>query len=853
MNHEWDVVSPLRRLLTAATLGILLFVLSLGAVRVLARTSAPATAEVPAPAAPAVITRTWENLGLYGGIIAAVAIDPGSNAPTGTVYAGTTSGTGLYRSLDGGLTWEGVYTGSVQQLDVDTVANIVWGVSEHGVISSADGGATWTDVLNPLGMAAWSQLEVSGTVTVLGADNTVARSQDRGTSWVTTTLPCSGCQVSALSIDRLNDLIYAATRDEVYRSDISTLSFITSSGGVTSSHEMQDIVSLGASPHISGVVYAGTGDTGGRALYRSDNRGISWTKVLTPGGGIGYIVFHPVLTQTVFAGGQLFNSATFTATALSHGAGNSDFAIYPTVPYTMFGAIDQGINRSTDGGTTFYPTNDGIDGVVVQDFAQNPRDLGVFFVNTKNGIGRTFDGGRSWDFPLGYEPGSPAEPVGSHFGGAALAPYDSVTDTAKAFLGELYTEDYGDSTQELGSPSLRSRIEGSGCTGQCAAFINTIAADPGDPDRLYAAAGAHHIPPGADSEVPFGGLWESNDGGTTWAQNTSGYSAVYGTLPYTTPSRVVVFADDGLAYAALGDFRNGTELSAGTYGGVVSRTTGGGWNLLATITNPITSSVVGLAVDPNDPQHLWAGTNAPEPRLYRSVDGGLSWEDRTPPGGHGAFQAIAVHPQNSDTIFAASRNRVFYSDDAGMHWVPLPDPPSASAEAIQRILLPTLPPPPVVSLTGTVVSGGSEVRLEWSAPPSSRFKGVHIREDATAPPRTSIEGTDVISLPATTTAYTLPLSGDTYITVFPYDSEGRFGVGSRLEVSGSSVTPMALNGARVELLNAAEVARAAQEAETQYLFTGTSNGLYRMDVENLSDVTEGAISVYLPVVLKPSP
>lgn len=74
--------------------------------------SAPSSDLQAAPVAtipPPDVTDTWENLEIYGAQVSAIAIAPGSNPPTGTVYAGTTSGSGLHRSTDGGLTWESVY------------------------------------------------------------------------------------------------------------------------------------------------------------------------------------------------------------------------------------------------------------------------------------------------------------------------------------------------------------------------------------------------------------------------------------------------------------------------------------------------------------------------------------------------------------------------------------------------------------------------------------------------------------------------------------------------------------------------------------------------------------------------
>jgi len=785
-----------------------------------------------APVGPQVITKTWENLGLYGATVSAIAIDPVSNVPTGTVYAGTTSGSGLYRSTDGGLTWEDISGyGSVQELAVNTVDGIVWAKGEPGFILSTDGGSTWSAAPTPHN---WGSLVISGGLTIQGSGSSVEISLDGGANWASALLP-GNSQVAALSVDKINDYVFAASTDEIYHSPITPTNFITSSGGITSSHGMNNILSLGVSPHISGVVYAGTGDTGGKALYHSDDSGVSWTQIFSNEAGVGYIVFHPVLTQTVYAGGQQ-SSDGLNFTWMASGAGNSHLDIYPTAPYTMFGAVGQGINRSTDGGASFQPVNTGIDGVVVHDFAQNPRDLELYFINSGSGLGRTFDGGQNWDFPIGS----------SQFGGAVLAPYYAAADTQKAFLGEHFTSDYGDTQQNLGSPSLRSRIENSGCTGHCAAFINDFAANPADDNHVYAASGGHYIPEGGSEELPLGGLWESTDGGTTWVSNTLDYAAPYGTLPYTTPVVAVMFVTDNLAYAGLGDVRDQTDFGGEMFGGVVSCTTGGNWQLLSTITNPITAVVESLAVDPNDSQHIWAGisSHTGPHYLYRSTNGGVSWEDRAPKSA--VFRAIAVHPQLSNVIFAATGNEVYYSTNAGASWTLISSPPASSAEAIEQILLPTLPPAPVINITGTVT--GSDVVFSWTNPTDPKFDGVHIRRSTTAQPRTSVEETSEVTLTTTSTGYTATVSGGVdYFTVFPYDSQGRYGLGARLVVSGTQVSPAGAGSAsQVTLLNANEIVQAAGEADTSYLFVGTDQGLYRTEVGDLTS----NYKIFLPIVLK---
>jgi len=67
--------------------------------------SAPALAPTVLPPEEAV-TQDWDNLGLYGAQVSSAAIDPSSNPPTGRVYVGTTSGSGLYRSAEAETEWE---------------------------------------------------------------------------------------------------------------------------------------------------------------------------------------------------------------------------------------------------------------------------------------------------------------------------------------------------------------------------------------------------------------------------------------------------------------------------------------------------------------------------------------------------------------------------------------------------------------------------------------------------------------------------------------------------------------------------------------------------------------------------
>ena len=103
----------------------------------------------------------WINLGLYGGQIYEIAIDPDDSDK---MFAGACYGDGLYLTEDGGDNWEPVLTGHEGgELDGEATFrntavwavkiapsnhNIIWVAHNYGLEKSTDGGATWTHISN---------------------------------------------------------------------------------------------------------------------------------------------------------------------------------------------------------------------------------------------------------------------------------------------------------------------------------------------------------------------------------------------------------------------------------------------------------------------------------------------------------------------------------------------------------------------------------------------------------------------------------------------------------------------------------------------------------------------------------
>ena len=80
--------------------------------------------------------------------------------------------------------------------------------------------------------------------------------------------------------------------------------------------------------------------------------------------------------------------------------------------------------------------------------------------------------------------------------------------------------------------------------------------------------------------------------------------------------------------------------------------------------------VISLAIDPELPANIFAGTNGDG--TYKSPDGGRSWHQFNKGLQRGTISAIVnqvvFHPQNSQTLYAATTVGVFQSTDGGRTW-----------------------------------------------------------------------------------------------------------------------------------------------------------------------------------------
>jgi len=76
--------------------------------------------------------------------------------------------------------------------------------------------------------------------------------------------------------------------------------------------------------------------------------------------------------------------------------------------------------------------------------------------------------------------------------------------------------------------------------------------------------------------------------------------------------------------------------------------------------------VYSLAIDPDNPQILYAGTYSGE--VFKSSDGGASWSPSIERPTDSRVQCLVITPSNSETLYAGTRDGVFKSTNGGQSW-----------------------------------------------------------------------------------------------------------------------------------------------------------------------------------------
>ncbi|MDH3795976.1 MAG: hypothetical protein OER83_03790, partial [Flavobacteriaceae bacterium] len=167
--------------------------------------------------------------------------------------------------------------------------------------------------------------------------------------------------------------------------------------------------------------------------------------------------------------------------------------------------------------------------------------------------------------------------------------------------------------------------------------INAVAVDPNDPNRWYAGA-------------PAGGIWRSDDAGSTWTNLFDNFLQIGVSGIAIDPN------DSNTIYIATGD-----DDAADSYSIGVFKTTDGGATWTPTGLGPAETTVSALmneiTIDPTNSNILWLGTNT---GLFKSIDEGASWDLKL----NGNITDFKLKPGTSETVYAVS-NSAYYKSTNG--------------------------------------------------------------------------------------------------------------------------------------------------------------------------------------------
>ena len=255
--------------------------------------------------------------------------------------------------------------------------------------------------------------------------------------------------------------------------------------------------------------------------------------------------------------------------------------------------------------------------------------------------------------------------------------------------------------------------------------IGTIAVHPANPDVAFAAVLGHAFGPN-----PERGVYRTRDGGKSWQQvlkkdDNTGASDV--AIDPTTPS--IVFAGFWQARRFPWDLQSGGPGS-GLY---VSRDGGDTWKQLTGHGLPDGIwGKVGVAVAPSDGRRVYALIEAEKGGLFRSDDGGESWELVNP--GRALrqrawyYSTLAVNPQNENDVWFP-QVPMLHSIDGGktVQYVKVPH-----GDNHDVWMDPSNPKRMIVANDGGVhiSTNGGET---WSSPPLPISQFYHVSADTRRP------------------------------------------------------------------------------------------------------------------------
>lgn len=574
-----------------------------------------------------------------------IAIDPSDH---NTIYAATGDpnisgypavGDGLYKSTDAGITWTNIGLADkfiISHIIIDpSNSNIIYAATmgfpfqrdlNRGLYKTIDGGATWNNILftsdssgvidlemdptdnQTLYAATWNRIRNNQETLLTGADAKIWKTTNGGTSWTNLTngLPApKHCRISIEISKQNHNKLYASYVD-ANTLDLHGIFRTTNGGTLWDSLSISGLPSgvmggfgwyndaIKIDPYHDNNLYFLAVD-----LYRSTNSGVSWNMVSPP--WWTYDV-HADKHDLKFISNNTFLVCTDGGLYRTRDNGSNYYDI-DLIPNTEFyrvtvnpfedslyagGAQDNGTSWGNINNTDIWPRIYGGDGFTV---VFDDADPNIVYAETQNGgIVVSTDGGSSFvDATTGIS-------------GADRTNWDQHYILSKFDHSVMYTGTYKvykaagapNPVWAVSSPDLTDGV----IFGDRFHNISCVAENSINPMKIYAG-------------TSDGNVWRSLDAAGTWTNISAGLPDRYVTR--IVPSKV----NENTLYVTNSGYRDG-ELIPHIH---MSTDNGSTWNDISGDLPPIGVNDVELT-GLND-SLIFAATDA---GVYYTINQGTNWE-----------------------------------------------------------------------------------------------------------------------------------------------------------------------------------------------------------------------------------